>query len=68
MEFKNVSFSEALLTKRVVKLRIDLRLAAQLIGISYATLSRLENKKIPDVITFAKCCKWLGMKMDDFIN
>ena len=36
------------------------REAAIEVGISPATLSRVENKKIPDLETFGKICKWLG--------
>lgn len=36
------------------------REAAKQIGISPATLSRVENKKIPDLETFGRICKWLG--------
>jgi transcriptional regulator with XRE-family HTH domain len=52
------SFSSRLLMKRVVKKRISMREAAEQIGISAATLSRLENKNIPDVYTYYACCKW----------
>lgn len=37
-----------------------IRQAAQEIGISAATLSRVENSKIPDLGTFEKICRWLG--------
>jgi transcriptional regulator with XRE-family HTH domain len=33
--------------------------AAKDIGISPATLSRIENEKIPDLETFEKVCTWL---------
>ena len=56
-------FSEDLLTKRVVKLRIGLREAADEMHISAATLSRLENKNLPDIYTYFYCCKWLGVDM-----
>lgn len=36
------------------------REAAKEVGISPATLSRVENQKIPDLETFGKICKWLG--------
>lgn len=36
------------------------REAAKEIGISPATLSRVENVKIPDLETFGKICAWLG--------
>ena len=31
------------------------------IGISYATLSRVENGKLPDLETFSKICQWLEL-------
>lgn len=31
------------------------------IGISTATLSRIENGKLPDIETFSKACQWLGV-------
>lgn len=57
-------FSAALLTKRCVTLRVGVREAAEKIGISAATLSRLENRKLPDIETYYKCCQWLGKSMD----
>ena len=36
-------------------------------GVSFATLSRIEQGKIPDVDTFVKICKWLGVSTDTFI-
>lgn len=36
------------------------REAAKEIGISPATLSRVENEKVPDLETFGKICRWLG--------
>ena len=36
------------------------RKAAEEIGIGSATLSRIENGKIPDLETFSKICRWLG--------
>ena len=36
------------------------REAAKEVGISSATLSRVENGKIPDLDTFGKICAWLG--------
>ena len=35
-------------------------IAAQ-IGVSPATLSRIENGKLPDLETFPKLCRWLGV-------
>ena len=36
-------------------------------GVSPATLSRIEQGKIPDVDTFIKICKWLEVSTDTFI-
>lgn len=36
-----------------------IREAAREVGVSPATLSRVENGKIPDLDTFSKICKWL---------
>ena len=37
-----------------------IREAAKEVGVSPATLSRVENGKIPDLETFSKICHWLG--------
>lgn len=37
-----------------------LRVAAQEIGVSAATLCRVENGCAPDLISFAKLCRWLN--------
>lgn len=39
---------------------MGVREAAKEIGISPATLSRIENAKIPDLETFGRICNWLG--------
>lgn len=45
-----------------------LRAVAQEIGdVSFATLSRIEQGKVPDVDTFIKICKWLDVSTDTFI-
>jgi transcriptional regulator with XRE-family HTH domain len=37
-----------------------IRETAKEVGISPATLSRVENGKVPDLDTFSKICAWLG--------
>lgn len=45
-----------------------LREVAQEIGeISASTLSRIENGNIPDLDTFIRVCRWLGVAPDAFI-
>lgn len=57
--------SSAIKTKRGKK---GLRETAIEIGsISSATLSRVELGNLPDVETFIKICKWLGVSTDTFV-
>ena len=42
--------------------------AAKEIGVSAATLSRIENGKQPDLATFEKLCRWLGMSPSAFLD
>jgi transcriptional regulator with XRE-family HTH domain len=44
------------------------REAAKEVGISPATLSRVENKKVPDLETFGKICAWLGEDPATFLG
>lgn len=45
-----------------------LRDAAPEIGISPATLMRIESGRMPDVETFGKVCRWLGTDPGDFLG
>lgn len=45
-----------------------LRETAKEIGISLATLSRIENGKVPDLDTFGKLCKWLELDPADMMG
>lgn len=44
------------------------RAAAAEVGISSATLSRVENGHMPDLDTFAKICKWLERDPREFLG
>jgi transcriptional regulator with XRE-family HTH domain len=44
------------------------RAAAADVGISSATLSRVENGHMPDLETFAKICKWLNRDPREFLG
>lgn len=35
-------------------------------GVSAATLSRIEQGKVPDVDTFLRLCQWLGLQPSEF--
>lgn len=45
-----------------------IRAAAQEVGISPATLSRIENGNMPDLETFAKICRWLDRDPREFLG
>lgn len=57
--------SSAIKSKRGKK---GLRDTALEIDISSATLSRVELGNLPDVETFIKICKWLGVSTDTFVT
>lgn len=42
-------------------------IAQEIDGVSFATLSRIEQGKVPDIDTFVKICKWLEVSTDTFI-
>ncbi len=42
-------------------------IADEIGGVSAATLSRIEQGKVPDVDTFIKICSWLDTSSDTFI-
>ena len=44
------------------------RAAAADVGISSATLSRVENGNMPDLETFAKICRWLDRDPREFLG
>ena len=44
------------------------RAAAVAVGISSATLSRVERGNMPDLETFAKICKWIGRDPNEFLG
>jgi transcriptional regulator with XRE-family HTH domain len=45
-----------------------LRDTAKDVGISAATLMRIESGRVPDVETFGKVCRWLGIDPGDFLG
>lgn len=45
-----------------------LREVSQEIGISAATLMRIESGRTPDVETFGKVCRWLGIDPGGFLG
>lgn len=45
-----------------------IRAAATEAGVSSATLSRVENGNMPDLVTFAKICQWLEVDPREFLG
>ena len=41
--------------------KVGIRAAAREIGLSPATLSRVENGRLPDIENFRRICKWLEL-------
>ncbi len=67
-EYDGEKLSKAVRTKRLIDMKVDIRKAATEIGISPATLSRIENKKTPDIVVLASVCNWISMPMDGFFH
>lgn len=66
--FDGQKFAKAIRQKRLIDLDIDLRECAKIIGISFPTLSRCENGRIPELLTYAAICNWLRISMNDFVS
>lgn len=71
--FKKKHFADAVKEKMFgdmakKKKRIGVREFAKEIGISAATLSRIENGKVPDIETFFKLCFWMKRSSNEFYN
>lgn len=47
---------------------LGLRTAADQIGITHTTLSRVEAGNLPDLNTFIKICKWLGVEPNEILG
>lgn len=58
------------LAARVLARRAEkgIREAAREVGVSPATLSRIENGKVPDLETFSKVCRWLGEDPAEYLG
>ena len=66
--FDTAAFAKKVKCNRVMALNLNLRDAALLIGVSAATLSRIENNKNSDIDSVLKCCSWLGCPITKFIK
>lgn len=60
MKYNASLLRKNIMTRRVIELRISMDEAAKQIGISKATLCRIEKEKMPDIETFGKLVSWLN--------
>lgn len=58
-------FGRLIVAKRGTR---GVRAAAAEVGISHATLSRIENGHVPDLETFEKLCLWLERDPAEFLG
>ena len=68
MKFKSWELRKDLITKRCIENDITMDEASVQIGVSKATLSRLEKSKLPDVETLGKACAWLGTEPNKYFE
>lgn len=66
--FNNGKFTEDIRYRRLIQNRHTLFRAASEIGISKATLCRLEHGGDPDIETFIRVCVWLGFFPERYFN
>lgn len=48
--------------------KTSLRQAAKEAGVSFSTLTRVENGAQPDLASFSRICGWLGVPPSEFFN
>lgn len=67
IKFNNAEFSKDIQNYR---LKNDCTLSdiKDITGISIATISRIENGKTPDLLTFKKICDWLKVSLDTYFK
>lgn len=68
MEYRINELKKDLITKRQIDNNMSMDEACKEIGISKATLSRLEKGRLPDMETFAKVVGWLGKPVNNYFT
>jgi transcriptional regulator with XRE-family HTH domain len=38
------------------------------LNVSHSTISRLENGKLPDILTYAKICRWMEKPLETYFK
>jgi transcriptional regulator with XRE-family HTH domain len=68
LTFDTKSFSKQLRQKRLIERNVDMETIAGELNISKSTLSRCENGKTPQLVTYALLCEWLEIPMNQFFK
>lgn len=68
LKFDKLNFSKDVKAKRTMEHGMDLRKLAGETDVSHSTLGRVENKGMPDLLTFAKLCAWLKKPMETYLK
>lgn len=66
--YNSEGMKKALKTKRTIDHDITMRKLAKQLGVSLATVSRAEEGKMVDLLTYVKLCRWLNEPLDKFIK
>ena len=68
MPFNSKKFRKDIITKRCIENSMSMDEASKEIGISKATLSRIEKERMLEVDTFDKILTWLNKKPNQYFN
>jgi transcriptional regulator with XRE-family HTH domain len=66
--YDSESLKKDLRLKRIIELELNMDECSKNIGISKATLSRIENGSMPDLLTFLKIVKWLEKDIKEYVK
>lgn len=70
IKFNGKKFAEAIYTHRAGDLRtkISVGALAELLGVEMECIFHCEGEKMPDLLTYARFCKWLGVGLETFFD
>lgn len=65
--FDGKNFGKRVKMQRVINDGVDMRDLSNRLKLSPATISRCENGKMPDLLTYATFCKYIGASLNEFV-
>jgi ribosome-binding protein aMBF1 (putative translation factor) len=65
--FDGKNFGKRVKMQRVINDGVDMRELSKQLKLSPATISRCENGKMPDLLTYATFCKYIGASLNEFV-